>query len=247
MEAIFRTMRRQDPPEKRNSVEDLVFVFALVVGGKERVLRILNDPDIDFDGSAESKDGVLELTWHLVEPVPTKHVFVPENSDDDYSHRSDVDGVARVFAGDDVADDDTLDMSITVYDKTTKKFATAYLGAVQWRVLPYDHHYDYDRCGFDFRPVAIDVPSPHIHNQVHYKHYGLSDKATGSLYFNAEKFRRDVVPSDELDTELELDRFKQWHIPVGTNFTTLQLSLHNVDDITHLKALRRWTRPSSMV
>lgn len=241
VEAIFRAMRGiQGPPDDRNSFEGLVFVLALVLApvdddgiddDDEILLRILEAPDVTFDGDRE-----LELVFAT--KISTKREFLPDPDDD-------IGGVPEIFVDDDSIDK-TIIMKVTAYDRKTKKVAEVYRGQLQYRIIP--HYYDEldTSFGFSFQAEKIDAPSTHILKDtvedcgccvaINYAH--------GEIYVDAEPFRRDVVPETDLDHHDRVtDHFQRWQVPAGTTFTTVKLAFQNIDDIAHLKAILPWTTP----
>ena len=243
LEAIFRTMRNQHTaPVCRNSCDGLVFVLALVIGQEERVLRVLEAPCIEFEDFGDCSELVLTFDTAV---ITTKRKFIPNPNDVTgvapiFLDKSDEPPIMRCFRGappQDVAEEPLI-MKVSAYDRNTNKVAHVYCGQLQDRIIPCENDWGRDFhsfFGFRFEHEVVVSTSKYI-------------SASGEIFFDAEEFRRDVVPDavfDDHGREMDhiIEHFRRWAVPSGTNFTTVKLIFEDIEDIVELKALLNWAPP----
>ena len=228
----YRFGNRGRPPPV-NSFDGLVFILSLVVDGKDRVFRLLDKPT--FVDCFE-----LRLVFHDSEhPIPTQRL----STSCDHRFVKSGKGAAQLFVDDDVVKDELI-MKIAAFDRKTNWVAhDVYRGAVMARTI-FREWSDDTRYGFSFERNETGCYGekwPHGG-----RCYG-EKWARGRLYFDgADVLPQDILPREDDDFWEQYEtRLRQWQVPIGTNFTTLELTFKNVDDIDHLKSILNW-RPLRM-
>ena len=232
LDAIFRTMGGPVRPRDKNSFDGLVFAVSLVVDGKERMLRFLDTPS-SIDYSSDKYSSELRLTFQDLE-IPTQSLSTPPT--DGFWHGQ---GAAQLFVDENVVKDELI-LKIAAYDRKRNRVADVFYGAANESIVPLNDYED------------------------EFKHYNYGCAFQGSedekntraaMYFDAkDMLPRDGLPGGylpELDEALgffidwtEFDAWvRQFCPPIGTNFTTLELTFENVDDIDHLKSVLTWRPP----
>lgn len=244
-EAMFRSIASTSdlpPPPDKNSFDGLVFVLSLQVDGKDRVLRLLDKPsdveyienDFWYEEGSIPRQGVLHVTFDLDIPIPTKRLSTLSNDDDSFKTGK---GAAQLFMENDVVKDELV-MKISAFDRKMNRVARdVYLGAANERRVPCDDgdfwamYWDDDHLRYGWIFEGDRTGS-----------YDEKFDVRASLYFDAETSPGPIIDFDADDLLLQL---RQWQPPIGTNFTTVELTFENIDDIAHLKSLLTW-RPLMM-
>ena len=221
--------------ENLNSCEGLGFVLELKIGKKAHSRRLLDEPSsIDFYPGYSDAAG-LQVTFYLKDPIPTKRL--PTRQSDVRTGLERFHGSGQLFSKDDVADDDLFILNVKVFDKKTNYVAEAYHGVEEEKIVP-NGHGDYTgqrweeyhtNCGW-----AFESSDERFHPWP--GGYADGDKydTRAAFYFDAEE----VLPYDVLEDSLIPGDWPE--IPIGTNFTTVQLFFQNVDNIAHLKTILSW-------